>query len=99
MELEEWMKKSDCDVCAINENGLNGNEYKWIRTNREWIKGKTGGVGFIIKRSLECERVICESENVCFLKIGTQAGRYEWLIGSICMNCEGVRGDGMKCCV
>ena len=27
MELEEWMKKSDCDVCAINENGLNGNEY------------------------------------------------------------------------
>ena len=20
MELEEWMKKSDCDVCAINEN-------------------------------------------------------------------------------
>ena len=27
MELEEWMKKSDCDVCAINETGLNGNEY------------------------------------------------------------------------
>ena len=25
MELEEWMKKSDCDVCAINETGLNGN--------------------------------------------------------------------------
>ena len=28
------------------------------------MKGKTGGVGFIIKRSLECERVICESEDV-----------------------------------
>ena len=100
MELEEWMKKSDCDVCAINETGLNGNEYvevgdehKWIGTNRDWMKGKTGGVGFIIKRSLECERVICESEDVCFLKVGTQAGMYEWLLGSIYMNCEGVRGD------
>ena len=41
----------------------------------------------------ECERVICESEDVCFLKVGTQTGRYEWLIGSIYMNCEGVRGD------
>ena len=57
------------------------------------MKGKTGGVGFIIKRSLVCERVICESEDVCFLKVGTQAGRYEWLLGSIYMNCEGVRGD------
>ena len=61
MELEEWMKKSDCNVCAINETGLNGNEYvevgdeyKWIGTNRDWMKGKTGGVGFTIKRSLEC---------------------------------------------
>ena len=25
MELEEWIKKSDCDVCAINETGLKGN--------------------------------------------------------------------------
>ena len=69
MELEEWMKKSDCDVCAINKTGLNGNEYvevgdehKWIGTNRDWMKGNTGVVGFIIKRSLECE-----SEDVCFL--------------------------------
>ena len=38
------------------------------------MKGKTGGVGFIIKRRLECERVICESEDVCFLKVGTHAG-------------------------
>ena len=28
-----------------------------------------------------------------FLKVGTHAGRYEWLIGSIYMNCEGVRRD------
>ena len=51
MELEDWMTKSDCDVCAINETGLNGNEYvevgdeyNWIGTNRDWMKGKTGGV-------------------------------------------------------
>ena len=25
MELEMWMKKNECDVCAINETGLNGN--------------------------------------------------------------------------
>ena len=25
IELVEWMKKSDCDVYAINETGLNGN--------------------------------------------------------------------------
>ena len=23
MELEVWMKKNECDVCAINETGLN----------------------------------------------------------------------------
>ena len=41
MELEVWMKKNECDVCAINETGLNGDEYvevsdeyKWIGTNR-----------------------------------------------------------------
>ena len=32
MELEEWTKTSDCDVCAINETGLNRNEYtlRWV---------------------------------------------------------------------
>ena len=25
MELEVWMKKNECDVCAINETGLSGN--------------------------------------------------------------------------
>ena len=51
-------------------------------------------MGFIIKRSLECERVICEREDVCFLKVIIHAGRYEWLLGSIYnMSCEGVRGN------
>ena len=27
MELEVWMKKNECDVCVINETGLNVNEY------------------------------------------------------------------------
>ena len=27
MELEVLMKKIECDVCAINETGLNRNEY------------------------------------------------------------------------
>ena len=99
----------DCDVCAINETGLNGNEYvwvgdeyKWIGTNKDLMKGKTGGIGFIIKRSLECKRVIYEIEDVCYLKVGTQAQRYERLLGSIYMNCEGVRGDEnvfKKCCM
>ena len=59
------------------------------------MKGKTRGMGFIIKRSLECERVFCESEDVCFLRVGTQAGRYEWLLGSIYVNCEGVRDQNV----
>ena len=25
IELEEWMKNTDCDVYVINEAGLNGN--------------------------------------------------------------------------
>ena len=66
-------------------------EYKWIGTNSDWMKGNTGGVVFIIKRSLECERVIFESEDVCFLKVGTHVGTYEWLLGRIYINYEGVR--------
>ena len=49
MKLEEWMKKSDYDVCAINETGLNenecvevGDEYKWIGTNSIFFYEKQG---------------------------------------------------------
>ena len=69
-----------------------------VGTNRDSVKGKTGCVGFIIKRRLECERVICESEDVCFLKVRTHARMYEWLLGSIYMNCGGVRGDANAAC-
>ena len=82
MELEVWMKKNECDVCAINETGLNGDEYvevsdeyKWIGTNRDWMRGKTVGVGFVIKSDIECQRISCDSEDVCFIKIGAHANR------------------------
>ena len=51
----------------------------------------TGGVGFIIKSDMECQRIICDSEYICFIKIGVH--RYNWLLGSIYMNCEGIRGE------
>ena len=70
MELEVWMKEKECDVCAINETGLSGNEYgevsdeyKWVGTNRDWMRGKTAGVGFVIKSDMECQRILlCDSE-------------------------------------
>ena len=100
MELDDLMQNNDCDVCAINETGLNGNgnvevcdRYTWIGTNRDWVEGKTGGVGFIIKRDLECKRISCDSKYICFVKIGKHDKRYEWLLGSLYMNCEGIRGE------
>ena len=26
--MEEWMRMDDCDMCAINETGLNGDSYR-----------------------------------------------------------------------
>ena len=67
MELEAWMKENECDVWVINKTGLNGNayvevseEYKWIGTNRDWIRGKTGGVDFVINSDMECQRILYE---------------------------------------
>ena len=37
MELEECMKKSDCDVFAINETGLHGSEYVEVSDEYKWI--------------------------------------------------------------
>ena len=94
------MQKNDCDVCAKNDTGLNRSEYvevcdkyKWIGTNRDWWRENNGGVGFINKRDLECKRIWCDSEDNCFVKIGTHNKRYEWLLGSIYMNYEGIRGE------
>ena len=54
------------------------------------MRGKTGGVGFVIKSDMECQRIIGDSEDICF---GAHANRYNWLLGSIYMNCEGIRGE------
>ena len=47
------------------------------------MKGNMGGVGFIITCDLECKRISCDRENICFVKIGKQDKRYEWLLGSV----------------
>ena len=57
------------------------------------MRGKTGGVGFVIKSDMKYKRIICDSEDICFIKIGAHANRYNWLLGSIYMYCEGIRGD------
>ncbi len=98
VELENWMVKNNCDICAISETGLNGKEYvelsqkfSWVGVNRDWEKGKSGGVGFIVRNGIEYEVVNSGCEDVCFIKAGLRNGVYEWLIGSIYLNCEGVR--------
>ena len=100
MELEQWMKKYKCDICAIIETGLNGNEYvevsdeyKWVGANSDWMRGKSGGVGFVIKSDMECQKISCDSEDVCFIKIGSHAKGYELVLGSIYLSCEGIRGE------
>ena len=42
MELEVWMKKNECDVCAINETGLNGNEYVEVSDTNGLVQMETG---------------------------------------------------------
>ena len=32
-------------------------------------------------------------EDVCLVKIGRSDHKFEWLVGSVCMNCEGVRKE------
>ena len=98
MELEDWMSTNGYDICAVSETGLNGNEYvevgknfKWYGVNRGWMKGKSGGVGFVIKRELSFMKIQCICEDICFIKVGE--GATEWLIGCVYMNCEGVRKE------
>ena len=97
-ELEDWMSTNGYDICAVSETGLNGDEYvevgknfKWYGVNRGWMKGKSGGVGFIIKRELSFKEIQCTCEDICFIKVGE--GATEWLIGCVYMNCEGVRKE------
>ena len=78
-----------------NETGLNwfvevSNLYRWVGTNRDWSKGKSGGAGFILKHDIRYERVMCDCEDIYFIKIWRVDEKFEWLLGSIYLNCEGV---------
>ena len=84
LELEEWMSMYDCDICAINETGLNGDEYvevsnlyRWVGTNRDWSKGKSGGAGIIMKKDIRYEQVMCDCEDISFVKIGRMDAKFE----------------------
>ena len=57
------------------------------------MRGKTGGVGFVIKSDIVCQKIICDSEYICFIKIGAHANRYNWFLRCIHMNCEDIRGE------
>ena len=46
-----------------------------------------------MKRDLECKRISCDSEEICFVKIGIYDKRYEWILVSVYLNCEGIRGE------
>ena len=66
----------NCDICTINETGLNGDTYvkvntlhRWVGTNRYWSNGKSGGAGFILKSDIIYEWVICDCEDISLIKI------------------------------
>ena len=51
-----------------------------------------------LKTKMACMKSI--DEDICFIKIGAHANRYNWLLGSIYMNCEGIREENvlkMRC--
>ena len=56
-------ERSNCDICAVNETGLTGEEYmevrdgySWFSANRECTKGRSGGAGFIIKKGFDLRK-------------------------------------------
>ena len=62
-EIMDWIERSNCDICDINETGLTGEEYmevsdgySWFDANREWTKGMSGGAGFIIKKRFDVRK-------------------------------------------
>ena len=72
-----------------------------VGTHRYWMRGKSGGIGFVLKSEMECQNISCNSKDVCFIKIGSHAKGYDWPLYSIYLSCEGIRGEenvlNMKC--
>ena len=94
-EILDWIERNNCHVCALNETGLTGEEYmevsdgySWFAANREWTKGRSGGAGFIIKKRIRCEEMMGKIGDVCSVKIGWSEHKFEWLVGSVYINCE-----------
>ena len=80
----DWIERSNCDMCAVNETGLTGEEYmevndgySWFVANREWTKGRSGGAGFIIIIKNRCEEMIDKMEDVCLVEIGRNDHTFE----------------------
>ena len=48
---------------------------------------------FLIKSDMDCQRINCDSETICFIKIGAHAKVYECLLGSIYLKCEDIRTE------
>ena len=99
-EIMDWIERSNCDICAVNETGLTEEEYmdvsdrySWFAANREWIEGRSGGAGIIIKKGIRCEEMIDKMESVCLVKIGGSDHKFKWLVGNVYMNCEEVRKE------
>ena len=97
-DIMDWIERSNCDICAVNETGLTGEEYMEVidgsscfAANREWTKGRSGGACFIIKKEIRCEEMIDKMDDVCLVKIGRSDHKFEWLVGSVYMNCVVVR--------
>ena len=40
-EIMDWIEKSNCDVCAVNENGLTGEEYIEVSDGYTWFAANT----------------------------------------------------------
>ena len=81
---------------AINETGLNGNEYlglnkgfNWFSANRTWVKGSSGGAGIIVKNNVKLLTDVKMYDVVKNIKVGRERTNMKWLISSIYRNCEG----------
>ena len=56
----------------------------------EWTKGRSGGAWIIINDGILCGEITGKMKAVCFVWIGESDNKFEWLVGIVYMNYEGV---------
>ena len=68
----DWIERSNCDVCAVNETGLTGEAYMEVSDGYSWFAAhrESGGADFIIKKGVRSEEIMDKMEDVCLVKIG-----------------------------